>query len=222
MTTPPPLVFLDTETTSLAWNTDIWEVAMIRRDPDGTENDRRMFVAEPDLLNADPAALAIGRFYDRHPQAHGWKAARERLNPEAAGGIAPPRPAPPRSVSVARADLLPARTVANVVSEWTQGAILIGSNVAFDALHLHQLLRRHNLAPAWHYRTIDVIAHAAGTLDEDNLALALPWSSYEISRQCGVEPPRDDEAHTARGDARWVQRLWDAVAASPRTDAEAA
>jgi hypothetical protein len=220
--TTPPLVFLDIETTSLSWNATIWEVALIRRDPDGTENARRIFVAEPDLLNADPAALAIGRFYDRHPQAHGWKAAQERLNPEGAGGITPPRPVPPRSVSVARADLLPARTVANVVSEWTQGAILIGSNVAFDAHHLHLLLRRHNLVPAWHYRTIDVIAHAAGTLDEDNPALALPWSSYEISRQCGIEPPSDDEAHTARGDARWVQRLWDEVSGSPRPAADAA
>lgn len=39
-----PLVFMDTETTGLAIDDDIWEFAAIRRDPDGTEVEYHAFV----------------------------------------------------------------------------------------------------------------------------------------------------------------------------------
>ena len=38
-----PLVFLDTETTGLALDDDIWEFAAIRREPDGTEARLHLF-----------------------------------------------------------------------------------------------------------------------------------------------------------------------------------
>lgn len=39
-----PLVFLDTETTGLSLEDDIWEIAAIRREPDGTERELHLFV----------------------------------------------------------------------------------------------------------------------------------------------------------------------------------
>lgn len=38
-----------------------------------------------------------------------------------------------------------------------------------------------------------------------------PWRSDDLSRTCGVEPPSDDERHTALGDARWALRWYDAM-----------
>ena len=41
---PAPIVFLDTETTGLGPDDEPWEIAAIRRDPDGTETELDMFV----------------------------------------------------------------------------------------------------------------------------------------------------------------------------------
>jgi len=43
----------------------------------------------------------------------------------------------------------------------------------------------------------------------------LPWKSDDLSRLIGVEPPGEDDRHTALGDARWAQRVWDAVMGGP-------
>ncbi len=39
----------------------------------------------------------------------------------------------------------------------------------------------------------------------------LPWSSDDLSRAVGVEPAPESERHTAMGDARWAQRVYDMV-----------
>ncbi|MGN0126047.1 MAG: hypothetical protein ACI38R_22625 [Rhodococcus sp. (in: high G+C Gram-positive bacteria)] len=41
--------------------------------------------------------------------------------------------------------------------------------------------------------------------------VAPPWRSDDLSRACGVEPPTEDERHTALGDARWVKRWYDHI-----------
>ncbi|QOH55230.1 3'-5' exonuclease family protein [Rhodococcus rhodochrous] len=41
--------------------------------------------------------------------------------------------------------------------------------------------------------------------------VAPPWRSDELSRACGIEPPTEDERHTALGDARWVKRWYDHI-----------
>lgn len=109
------------------------------------------------------------------------------------------------------------------------GAVLIGSNPAFDADMLRNLFARYyDVAKPWHYRTIDVTTFAAGALygragewtrkDCDAAwyskvanAIGWPWKSYDVSRHVEVEPPAKDVAHTALGDARWARDVWDAV-----------
>lgn len=108
------------------------------------------------------------------------------------------------------------------------GAVLIGSNPAFDAEMLTHLLGRYFDQPRpWHYRTIDVVTLAAGSLygraAEHALrgvgawfpriaqALGWPWRSYDVSRLVEVEPPAPDVGHTALPDARWVRDLWDRI-----------
>lgn len=41
--------------------------------------------------------------------------------------------------------------------------------------------------------------------------VAPPWRSDDLSRACGVEPPSEEERHTALGDARWVKRWYDHI-----------
>lgn len=41
--------------------------------------------------------------------------------------------------------------------------------------------------------------------------VAPPWRSDDLSRACGVEPPTEEERHTALGDARWVKRWYDHI-----------
>lgn len=109
------------------------------------------------------------------------------------------------------------------------GAVLIGSNPAFDAEMLTHVFGRYYWQPKpWHYRTIDITTLAVGALygrasewtrkDCDAAwyskvakAVGWPWRSYDVSRHVEVEPPAKAVAHTALGDARWARDVFDAV-----------
>lgn len=197
-----PLVFLDTETNGLHFDRRPWEIAMIRREPNGKQRDLLIQITDIDLSNAEPQGLAISRFYDRHV-AHGAGADRETVFREE-------------------------NRVAWDVHLMTRGAHLVGAVPNFDAETLAAMLRRHKLCPAWHYHLIDVEVLAAGWLAAHNLLggiiadhnawdepdhhdVSLPWESDDLSRACGVEPPSESERHTAMGDALWVMRWYDAI-----------
>src|SRR6185436_19657816 len=71
------LVFLDTETTGLADDCDIWEIGLIARTPrpddvDDALGDMAEFIdseyrwlIRPNLYSAEPTGLRIGRYYSR-------------------------------------------------------------------------------------------------------------------------------------------------------------
>jgi hypothetical protein len=184
------LVFADTETTSLRRpyrpaGRRIWEIGMIRREPDGAEREMAAIITDVDLREADPSSLAIGRFHQRHPAG-----AEQHLHagdPDATYW------------EEARA--------AALVGDWTFGTHLIGTVPTFEDLGLEDLLYRHGRVPGWHYHIVDVEALAAG-----KLGLAPPWDSGELSRKAGVDPEQY-ERHTALGDARWCRAIYDAVIA---------
>lgn len=200
-----PLVFLDTETTALHPAAEAWEIAMIRREPDGSERTRCFYVDVP-TAHADAHSLAVGGYYQRHPRAYRWP-------PEQA-----PKPGP-------RPEVLDQRAAAHQVAIWTQGAWIVGSNPAFDVGILGRLLRRQGITPAWDYHLVDVVPLAAGWVraallmqaqGEATPACGLsesepPWASYALSRLVGVEPPGEGTAHTALYDALWVRDVYDAV-----------
>lgn len=206
-----PLVFIDTETTSLAADRRAWEIAMIRVEPDDVDRVGRgitLYVSDVDLSRADAQALAIGRFYQRHPRYADTP--KDPRVPMRTPALAAARHE--RSVVTA-----PGREVARLVERWTRGAIVIGSNPGFDTGVLAPMLRHHGLTPAWHYRPIDVATLAAGFLygDADAVVdpwqLDTPWSSEALSRAVGLPPAPESERHTAMGDARWVQRLYNLI-----------
>lgn len=202
-----PLVFVDTETTGVHPGRQVWEVAMIRRDEEG-QSEISFYVDDVDLSNADPFGLNVGRFYSRHP-----------LGCELSGANydSDDRRSVPRVVA------------ARCVAQWTHGAHLVGAVPNFDAETLAPLLREHGLIPTWHYHLIDVETLAVGYIagrwaqakrdapatgarvEDGPFNIGLPWKSDDVSRAIGVEPPSDDERHTALGDARWAMRTYDAV-----------
>ncbi|WP_029924029.1 3'-5' exonuclease [Nocardia otitidiscaviarum] len=189
--THPPLVFLDTETDGVHPDRKVWEAAMIRRDDTGSRAVE--FFIEIDLSTADPFGLKVGGFYDRHPLGRYLSG----LDARASGSALRPSDA------------------AHMIARWTHGAHIVGAVPNFDTEVLANLLRAHGLTPAWHYHLIDVESLAVGWLHRKAepfpAGIPLPWKSDELSRACGVEPPTEDERHTAMGDARWAQRLYDRI-----------
>lgn len=182
------LVFIDTETTSLRPDRRAWEIGLIERTPDGDAEHRWFVDADQlDLGNADPFALKIGGFYERHPEYNG-------------------------TVSAVLAD---EDYVLHRVERLTRGAHMVGAVPNFDAEVLGTRMRAHGIAPSWHYHLIDVEALAVGFLSAgDDLAenpLLLPWSSDELTSRLGLSPVPAEERHTALGDARWARAIYDRV-----------
>ena len=119
-----PLVYLDTETDGLRSDRRIWEVALIlREDDESDEHYLTLLIEDVDLSNADPKALEIGRFEERFH--------RELLPHE-------------RRVREFQA--------AHILQEWTDTATIVGAQPWFDTHGITTLLDRHGLAPGWHYR----------------------------------------------------------------------
>ncbi|MFI8294475.1 exonuclease domain-containing protein [Streptomyces nigra] len=119
-------------------------------------------------------------------------------------------------------------TAARSLHSLLEGAVLIGSNVAFDAEMLTHLLGRYFDQPRpWHYRTVDIATLAVGSLygraaeqarhgnaawlSRVAQAVGWPWRSYDVSRHLGIEPPAPGAGHAALPDARWARDLYDAV-----------
>lgn len=191
-TTMSRVVFLDTETTGLDADChQVWEVAAITED--GQEH--VWLLDRISLAAADPIALSISGFHDRHPHGYAYEGQAETTNH---------------------------LQFALDFTRLTHGAHLVGAVVSFDEERIRRLLLERGFVPSWHYHLIDVEALAVGYLNglaaysidwRRNLRSlgGLPWRSDDLSRMCGVEAPSDDERHTALGDARWAKRLYEAI-----------
>jgi len=191
MTPPAPIAFVDTETDGLHPGCKPWEIAVIRREPDGTETEWHTFV-EIDLSTADPFGLRVGRFYDRHP-----------LGRRISGDNDLPQPY--------RENILALHHAAMTVAQLTHGAHIVGAVPSYDTGVLDRLLRAHGLIPAWHYHLIDVANLAVGYLAAKGIPVTLPYKSDDLVLALGLDPTPEDERHTALGDARWTMRMFDAV-----------
>jgi DNA polymerase III epsilon subunit-like protein len=203
-----PVCFVDTETTGLDPDRhEIWEVGLIL--PDDSEH--RWFLAV-DLGQADPFALKIGGFHDRHPQGH----------------------------NVTGGEITMSVLFARQFARLTRGLHLAGAVVSFDEERLRKFLRANGACPEWHYHLVDVEALVAGWIAGQQAAVSEisnltgepvlsdfecwtvaegiggepPWKSDDLSRAVGVEPDRF-ERHTALGDARWAKAIYDAVMTTP-------
>lgn len=188
-----PIVFLDTETTSLRHDRRAWEIAMIRREVDGTEAETHLFV-DVSIANADRQALAIGGYFDRHPK---------HADPQETADCGTPQ----------QRHFVSEGAAAREVARLTQGAHLVGSNPAFDAETLSCLLRDHGHLPMWHHHLIDIgpllIGYRCGVTP--SVPIEMPYRVPDLALCAGIPLQDPDTLHTALGDARWVRTVYDAI-----------
>src|SRR5690349_18288851 len=203
-----PIVFLDTETTGLHPGRKIWEIGAVRREIDGSEKELLLQIDPIDISDADPMGLKIGGFFERH-----FSFASDDYEH-------------PYNLSV-----VSEKTAAQIIRAFTHGAHIIGAVPNIDTESLDKLLRQNSFLGTWHYHLIDVETLAIGFIkgykravlynpgipisDDSRVNFAydvsLPWKSDELSRAIGVEPPTDEERHTAMGDCKWAMRTYDKV-----------
>mgnify|MGYP000709262216 CR=1 FL=1 len=202
-----PIVFLDTETTGLGEDDEVWEIAAVRRDPGGEVDGLHLLIAHDvrKVMNLDQRFRVD------------WATRYE----------------PAKAVSKATAAMLLAEFIDDDARQDLPPAVVMGANPSFDVRHINRIFTHLDLdawpdgGPRMHYRPVDVGALAYGYLqalaqvtvpDPDVLDLlerGLPWSSDEVSRALGVDPG-DFERHTAMGDVRWVMAIWDRITGGPR------
>lgn len=175
-----PICAVDTETTGLDWSRQAWEIALVRRHPDGNETAKTMLL-DIDLRRADPKALEIGGFYERHPRGI-YLASGKRPD--------------------YHAELTSIDQAAYWIHRLTFGATIIGAQPWFDTHILERILHTQGLQPSWFYRMRDVESMTAGAIGEDVGGLA------KCAAAMGVPFPEADQ-HTAMGDARVALAIYD-------------
>lgn len=178
-----PIAFVDIETDGLHPQRRAWEVALIRRDGDSITQWQGFLPI--DLHRADPQALAIGGFWERHPTGR-------RLT------VRPPIPG----------DVLDLRHAAEQVLRMTHEATIVGAVPSFDTEVLSRLLRSQGLVPTWHHRLRCVETLAAGSLGRELGGLSDVMAELGLGRDPAA-------VHTAMGDASDAMRVWDHLMARP-------
>ncbi len=180
------VAFLDCETTGLDPDIHpVWEVGLIV----GGE-EYHWFVDIGEFARLDPAAEAINGFDDRY-------------DPEAA---------------------TPAWSVASQMHALLDGHVIVGANPMFDLVRIGRWWQELGWQVPWHYRPICIESVLYGlnlgvaralersnweTTNVRSVDVDVPWRASELyERVTGLTCPEED-LHTALGDARFVQRLWE-------------
>ncbi|MBU8832366.1 exonuclease domain-containing protein [Mycolicibacterium goodii] len=177
-------VFLDTETLGVDAGAPIWEFAAIRVNDTGSEVAREHFT-----IKHDPQRFGVD-WLSTLPESF---AADYRARYDAGQALL-------------RLDA--AVRIAQIVDD---GAVIAGSNPAFDMERIGELLTPFGIVPRWQYHPLDVPTLAAGWLAGRGEPIARPWKSNAVSAAAGVNPA-DYERHTALGDVLWTRDLYEAVA----------
>lgn len=190
-----PLVFLDTETTGLTLNDDIWEIAAIRREPDGTETELHIFV-EHDRKKCEQLPPSFREDHDARYRDH----QAYTRNQAASAFLDIVRNGRPHIVGA----------VPNFDTErlaW----LLRGWSSDWQPTWHHHLIDVENLAVGYLAREL-ALKIAGGDPDRHTIteAIAAPWDSDDLSRAVGIDPARF-ERHNAMGDVHWAMAIYDAV-----------
>jgi hypothetical protein len=204
---PRRQLIIDAETTSLepdyaTRRGGIWELAVIERDS-GTEHLWRML---PDLTAADPAALAVGQYYERTAGMTGGVpgGVYDLTEPGSSGWSDP-------------------AALAAFLAPVLAGATLIAAVPSFDATKfLAAFLARYGQCrEPWHYRLRDIGSMSYGYLqacirlgvEGRDGAMGRPVmdaGTDDFARALNVDPGQFDR-HSALGDCRLVAAMLDVI-----------
>lgn len=179
-----PLIFLDTETCGLGVTDPIWEVAVIRRDDEGTSS-RTVF----QVRHNPKAALELPEWFRAdHDARYVFKDALKRTEA--------------------------AELVRGLLAPNSEGkAVIVGAAPDFDVTRIsRQLLDDLPSGDLWDHHLIDVTTLALGArgFGARVRRVTLPWSLDNACRAYGVDP-KGGERHSAMFDAELVEDLFDAV-----------
>jgi hypothetical protein len=190
------LIFVDTETTGLDYDKhEVWEVAAIVREfvPPEIEGPGELrdwdteyhwFLPVGDLKKADPFALNIGKFWERHPAAlyhlglakDGWEGVTNLSE------------------------------FAHDFWKISKDAHFIANVPDFDSWRIAKLIKENTrLFPMWHYHLVCCENLAAG-----KLGMVPPWKSDDVFEALGYKRNKETQ-HTAMGDAREVRDIYDLI-----------
>jgi|WetSurMetagenome_2_1015567.scaffolds.fasta_scaffold56279_2 hypothetical protein len=175
------LCFLDLETTSLHLSRRPWEIGIVWTDNFGQSchNVSWMIRREDlDMANADLASLAVGRYFERHPEEDGTG----------------------RVYSMAEA--------LQSVADLTCNATILGQNPSFDSYTLQLRMAEYGILYSAHYQTVDVTQLAVGYLAGEGRSIAPPYDTSQVSDTIGVIPNAAGLKHTAIGDAMWAYEVF--------------
>ncbi len=190
-----PLVFLDCETTGLGLEDPIWEIGLIRREPDGAET--------------------VHHFFVEHDQAAaGQLPEKYRADHDARYGAAELVWAPEQLWVVLAYLLRPC-------PETGVRAHVVGCCPWFDTTRISlQLLAEDE---PWHHHLIDVEAMAFSWLTRapGSTRHGLPWIPDQMFADLGLDLDRYPR-HTALGDARLARDVFDTITAASAAPSVAA
>jgi hypothetical protein len=195
---PSTVVFLDTEYTNLdlEW-AQLWNIGMITRYPDGTQDAKEIVLTDLNLTYADPKALEIGHYWERHPDAGG-----------------DPGPGVQTLSGPGAARWVLARIRPCTAEDGTSVPVhLVGCNPIGDVTLLRDLLRHNALPWPAHYHVMCAESMAIGALRARGVDVPVPFSASWLGEQLGVDRGDPQEMHTALYDARWAMALHDAASA---------
>lgn len=196
------------------------------------------FFVDVDLAKADPFGLKVGGFYERHPMGR-WLASRPESaeNPWPPRHLYDELLTPGQAArTIAR--MTHGAHLVGVVPNFDAEVFdrLLRRNGLLPGWHYH-LVDVEAMAVGWlnawygrprrwvlgaqesYAEPVELSPSTLITLPDaevqvggfDPAILTPPWRSDDLARAGGVEPPSEEDRHTALGDARWAMRWYDTL-----------
>lgn len=197
-------VFLDLETGGLGHGARAWEVGMVIDTPAGEEL-HHYYVSDFNPAHADPIALQMNGFYDRHPlhrltgigqpaEPHSVLAMDDHGLPAGDPDAAPP---------MVHTGCWPEAIVARTVSWYLRNARLCIINPAYDKPIMRDALHTAGLEDTSYYTPVCIGSYAAGVLGIDPAA----GSSNRIAEALGVNRADYGTEHSALADGLYARAV---------------
>lgn len=204
-TLPTHDVFLDLETGGLRDHDRFWEVGMVVDFPGREPELHHYYVYNFDTAHADPKALQMNGFYDRHPQ-HRMVEPGKPMDPHVALSMddhglinADPDAAPP----TVHSGLMSEDVLARHLSFYLRGARLCVVNPAYDQPKIVESLHAIGLALTSYYTPVCIGSFAAGVLGIDPCG----GSSSRIAEGLGLDRSTFGTEHSALVDSMYGKAL---------------